>query len=430
MINLELDKIQVLSSLPGRLRANVSGLLRNEQIAFGIKNILVKSNGIFSVHTNKNTGNVLIFYDTKLITQDKVIVLIERSSKNSKGLIVPKNANEESLLKIFFSTLNPISLFRKRYPERIYKNEYIISKKIMTTSTILSGIILLFTSNINKALSTFILGYPGILFSIGLTSLYYASTKLKENNIYVKTNDSLMLLKDTNKLLIENNIFQSKFHKYTTVESHLNKNDIQKLVILGELNNPVSKELEYIVHNIRILGISDISIIGNDPKGILEYISYHLGINKLDTHDFEIENKHPITNKANDSSLALLLANESFEKNNKYPYCDLVMCIYKNNSLNILKSDINLEYADIDKIPLIIKLSHFCGEINVQTENIAIALNTVGMLLVTLDYFNPLHSIIFYGLNTLLMTLTLKLRFISSKIFYKEPGIRYDHLID
>jgi hypothetical protein len=429
MINLKFDKIKVISSIPGRFRANIKELLRNEQMSYIIEDVLLKSKGILSVKPNKNTGNVLIYYDTTVVAENKIIIFLKKSFNYKKQLEIPNFTNKESLIRILFNTLNPITLFKMKYSERIYRNEYMISKKTMSTSIIISSIILLFISNVNKALSILILGYPGILFTISIASYYYASVKLKNNNIYLKNNDCLNLLKDTNTLLMENDIFKSRSYNYNTIDSNLNKIDIQKLVIMGHMANPVNNHMQSIIDELRILGISNIFIVGNDTNGILDYISYYLGINILNPNDLEKQNKYLINNETN-ATITLINTNESFSKKDKYLFYDLVICLYKNTRLDTLNADINLKYDNIDKLPIIIKLSQFCEEIKVQTENMAIALNSLGMLLVTLNCLTPLSSIFFYVVNTLLMTLTLKLRFSYSKILPKRLILNTNYCIN
>ncbi|MBC2581315.1 HMA2 domain-containing protein [Clostridium sp. DJ247] len=429
MVNSRLSKVKIISSLPGRLRASIWGLLRNEQMAFHIRNMLTKSNCVLSVRISINTGNVLIYYDTKCICEDKLIVVIQEALNYRKELIIPEDINKESLVKIMFNTLNPISLFKRKYSEKIYKNEYLLSKKILNISVVLSSIIFLFTSSINKVLSTLILGYPGILFAIGATSYYYGSAKLKQKNIYLKNNDLLSFLSDTNALLIENDILQSKLNKQNVIGSHLSKDDIQKLIILGELDNPINNTIESIVNDIRILGINNIFIIGDSTNSIINYISYYLGINVLNIDNIEKQKQGLISNNSDDI-ITLITTDEFFEKNYEFSCYDLIICVYKNNRLNLLKADINLEYTDIDKLPLIVKFSHFCREVNVQTENTAIALNTLGMILAVLNYSTPLYSTIFYGLNILLMTLKIKLKFMFFEKNNKGSYINHNQLPD
>lgn len=430
MADLKPYRLEIRLSLPGRLRINISWLLRNKQIALSMKNILTNYYGIFSVVANKNTGNVLIYYDTDYFDENKIIAIIKKFlSHPEEVVVIPNSTNNESFPKILFNTLNPISLFKKKYDENMYENEYMSSKKIINTSIILSTVIFIFTRSIAKVFSMLFLGYPGILFTIGITSHYFASTKLKQNDIYLKNSNSFKLLNNTNTLLIKNDFFQSNRYRNNTIESHLNKNDIQKLVILGKLDNPINSKTESVIYDIRTLGINNIFIVGNDTNGILDYISYHLGINILDINELKNPKKCLVSNKTN-NIVTLLTTDESAEKNDIYDYYDLIICIYKNNTLNVLKADINFQYTDIDKLPLIMKLSRFCDEVNVQTENIAIALNTVGMLLVALNYLTPLYSTIFYGLNTLFMTLTLKLRFIFYKDLCKECDIKYKQITD
>ena len=81
--------------------------------------------------------------------------------------------------------------------------------------------------------------------------------------------------------------------------------------------------------------------------------------------------------------------------------------------MDTVKAGFNLQYSDVDKIPSMIKLAYFHREVSIQTENTAVALNIFGMLLVTLNCLTPLYSGIYYILNTLFLTLTLKFRYNS-----------------
>jgi len=211
MINLNYDGIKIVSSLPGRLRANISNLFRNDKIAFNIKIILIRSRGVFSVKPSKVTGNVLINYDTAHISENEIMIILDKCLNIKDKLEIAGDVNNDSLYKIIFHTLNPLSLFGKKRAKEIYTNEYIGSKKIINISFIMSGITFLVTNSIYKAFSVLILGYPGILFSIALVSCYYASSKLKCNGIYFKDYHSFYLIKDVNILLIDSSLFLNKF---------------------------------------------------------------------------------------------------------------------------------------------------------------------------------------------------------------------------
>ncbi|BAH07012.1 HMA2 domain-containing protein [Clostridium kluyveri] len=411
MINLNYNRIKIVSSLPGRLRANISNLFRNDKIAFNIKIILIRSKGIFSVKPSKVTGNVLINYDTAHISENEIIIILDKCLNIKSKLKIAEDVNNGSLCKIIFHALNPLSLFEKKRAKEIYRNEYIGSKKIINISLIMSGITLLVTNSISKAFSVFILGYPGILFSIALVSCYYASSKLKYNGIYFKDYHSFYLIKDVNTLLIDSSLFLNKFYKYNKSLSHLDRMDFEKLIILKQLENPVSDRMKSIIENIRLLGISNISIIGNCKNVVINYISYYLGIDILDYEVLKYNANYGFNNKTKEKE-AFLVTNEFLGEFQEYLYHDLVICVYKNYAAmtDMLKGNINFKYNYMDKLPLIIELSHFCSEIDIQTKNVALTLNIIGMLLSIMDYLNPLKSIIFYSFNTLISILTLKFR--------------------
>ncbi|WP_368490606.1 HMA2 domain-containing protein [Clostridium sp. BJN0013] len=411
MINLNYNRIKIISSLPGRLRANVSDLFRNDKIAFNIKIILIRSKGIFSVKPSKVTGNVLINYDTAHISENEIIIILDGCLNIKDKLEIAGDVNNGSLYKIIFHTLNPLSLFGKKRGKEIYENEYISSKKIINISLIMSGITLLVTNSISKAFSVLILGYPGILFSIALVSYYYASSKLKYNGIYFKDYHYIYSMGNMNTLLIDSSLFLNEFYKHNSSLSHLDRMNFEKLVILRQLENPVSDRMKSIIEDIRLLGINNISIIGNCKNVVINYISYYLGIDILDYEVLKYNANYDFNNKTKGKK-AFLVTNEFLEEFEEYLYHDLVICVYKNYAtmMDMLKGNINFECNHMDKLPSIIELSYFCSEIDVQTKNVAVTLNIIGMLLSIMDYLNPLKTIIFYSFNILISILTLKFR--------------------
>ncbi|MBV7275499.1 hypothetical protein I6U48_21585 [Clostridium sp. PL3] len=405
--NLKFRKIKVISSIPGRIRINISGLLRNEKIAFSIGYELAKHTNIVSFHVSKNSGNVLIYYKDISLSKGNILILVEKALKSSNEMIIPENIDRRHLIKILIDAMNPLSLFRKKHSKKIYEKEYSISNNILKNSIGSSSIIFLFTSSIGSVISALILGYPGILFAISAASYYYASTKLKMANIYLKSNSSLTFLNNIDTLLVENDVFQDRFHNISGLQ--LSKYDIHKLTILNKIDNPVNCDFESLINNIRILGVNNIFIIGNSQSGIIQYISYLLGVEILDINNLEKKQNYLMVNKLNNT--VSLTTDRILESQLTYFHSDLIICLYRNKSPNILNADINLEYSNMNKLPFLMELSYFCREINTQTQNIATTLNILGILLVTLEYLTPLSSIFFYILNTFVMTLTLKLRF-------------------
>ena len=408
-------KDRIVSSLPGRVRINVKGLLRNDEKAFGIWSELAGYGSISSFNVNKNTGNVLIYYDDAKIDENKIAIIVRRGF-NKKRLIEStafKNEYNPSLLKIFIDAVNPLSLFRKRYSKRLYKGEYGISFKILKASIVISAAVFLFTGDAANVISIFILGYPGILFALAGLSCYYISAKLSRYEIYVKDNTSLNQLCSINALLIEEEVFKSELKNYNTYDLNLDKYAVQKLVMLGKLRNLVSKDMELAVNKMRILGINNIFIIGDSRNSIVNYIAYLLELGILDKNNSYEDEVRMIAGKSESGSTILIAADKLFEGNLKYPHVDSVIYLYRNGEMDTVKAGFNLQYSDVDKIPSMIKLAYFHREVSIQTENTAVALNIFGMLLVTLNCLTPLYSGIYYILNTLFLTLTLKFRYNS-----------------
>ncbi|MCI1995664.1 MAG: hypothetical protein LKJ66_09295 [Clostridium luticellarii] len=429
MDDLEIGTVKVISSLPGRIRVNVKGLLGSKEMALKIKGELTGYNSILSSGVSKNTGNVLIYYNSAEISEDKIVTAVEKAF-NSPRTAAVENKDNSSLLKMFIDALNPLFLFKRKHSEKVYGNEYGISSKILRASIGISAGILLFTGNAANAISVFILGYPGIIFAVSAFTYYCSRVKLNMKKIYMKNNTSLSFLNSIDTFLIEDDVFRNEFNEHSIDLLDLNKYDVQKMVILGKLNDPVSSSMKLIINDIRTLGISNIFIIGNNEDRIIQYIAYVLGIKILDRDDLERENNCLMTDKYDSSNTILVTTDKSLENRSKYLSSNCTICLYRDNNLTGLKEDINLEYSNIDKLPSLIKLSYFCSEINTQTENTAITLNILGMLFAVLNYLTPLYSVIYYILNTLFMTLILKLRFNSCKNFDEIPRIKFNYLTD
>lgn len=418
MIDLYSYRIKIISSLPGRFRVHVYNLFRNDELASNVKFVLIRSLGILSVKPNKSTGNILVRYNNNYICQDEIIVILDRCLNIKQKLQTTTELYDTSLCKIIFDTLNPISLFKKKWPKEIYRSQYISSKKVMNISLIISSITLLFTNNIFKFFSILILGYPGILFSIVLISYYYALSRFKYDGIYFKNYHYFYLMSNVDTLLIDNIVFLSDSYRYNKSLFYLNRMDFDKLVILKQLDNPVSQRMKSIIENIRLLGINNIYVIGNPENAIISHIAYYLGIDILEYKFFK--NDYNPKNKILEKR-AVLCTNGSLKKFSECQWTDIVIFIHNNTAvtMDMLKSDISFECNYMDKLPLIIESSYFCNEINIQAKNIALTLNMIGMLLSIMDYLGPLKAMIFYSFNVLVSILNIKLRLQYHNIEYK-----------
>lgn len=419
-----IDIIKIISSLPGRVRVNVKGLLKNEQRILRVRSGLTRYDSILSFHVSKNTGNVLIYYNENEIDENKIVVIIEKAF-NGPEVAAVENIDKSSLLKTLIDAVNPFFLFKKKLSEQVYRDEYSISSKILKISMGIAAIVFVFTGNVINTISIFVLSYPGILFGVRASSYYYASVKLNMENIYLKDNTSMSFLSNVNTLLIEDDIFRNGFNERDMDIMNLNEYEIQKLVILGKLDDPINDNMKLVIDNIRMLGINNIFIIGNSEDSIIRYIGYVLGIEVLDKNDLDGKKNCLITDKS-DSNTILIVTGKFPENELSYMCSDCVICLY--NELSSLKADINLKYSSMDKLILLIKLGYFCREVNVQVENTAITLNILGILLAVLNHLTPLYSIIYYILNTLLMVLILKLKFDFYESFNKIPYIKLRYL--
>ena len=194
-------RIEVVQSLPGRLRVRINGLRGNRYFAEAIENTLKKNEKIFIVTANPHSGKALILFDSKQLSTDKLYLELLRALE----LIVSRVAPSKKLRS------EVKSLARKSEEKDVFEPEDLPIESQVSKVAISGGLILALTakriffgksaiagsSKVNSlaALTTIFTGYP--IFRSGLEGL----TKRKKLN-----NDFLISAATVVSLLLKESI--------------------------------------------------------------------------------------------------------------------------------------------------------------------------------------------------------------------------------
>jgi hypothetical protein len=89
-----------LHALDGRMRIKINEVKGSSAVAEEITKYLLSSNGIEEVNANPTTGNVLILYNTKLISQRGILNLLQEAGYLQRIAQVPASRGGEGLVSV------------------------------------------------------------------------------------------------------------------------------------------------------------------------------------------------------------------------------------------------------------------------------------------------------------------------------------------
>ena len=382
-------KVKILSSIPGRMRLKIERLLKDENCEYFLKESLQLHHEIVLASPNSITGNMLVYYDTGLVDANEVLDKISSISVR----YIPKYVNEN-----YLSQQIPI---KKNYLVNAYVNDFMLSKRLVTLSVIMSGLALFLSFNIELILSILIWGFPGILFLIRRGTYKIAQKKLEYYKFNFNNPDLMYELSELEHLIIEDSILISGGQTCSPTEF----NDL-----------PYENTLQ-LIRNLRTLGLTDISMLSRRNCDINNYVSYLLNINKIELDSNTLYDKNTLKGFYNKDKTALIIKSNdliSFRKeqsivfwgckNLKQPIVDSFIITFRPNEA-------------ANNIPYVIETSKYCSKLIIRSENIAVAANTIGIFFAAMEFVKPLSSIVLYLLNYL-----LNIKYINTKLSQLEKG--------
>jgi len=368
-------RIKILSSIPGRIRIRVDGLVHNENAVYYFKESLQFYQGIILVSPNSVSGNMLVYYDDKLVDSRD---FLERITSSNIDNLYPYVHKERAKKLCIFRSYTPKN-FANKYPVKVYYNEFALSKRLLTLSVIMSSLALCFSFDLNIVLSIIFLGFPGLLFFIRRSTYRIAQKNLNYRKFDFMDPNLIYELSVTEHLLIEDSILNFQNHM-----------DRPK-----DLTSFPCDDVLYLIRNFRNLGIVDISMISRKKHPISSWFSYMLGINNIEL-DRNVSYDRSIYNR--DKTTLILTSSDLISLHKE----QIVVFL----GYNKLKPEtdafvITFRLDLVHKIPSLIETSKYCNELAIRSGNVAVTINIIGIFLGVANFITPLSSIALYFFNYL-----------------------------
>lgn len=385
MNNIICKGIKVKFSIPGRIRLKINFLYKNIFFAQKLSETIKRKSDIVSVFINTNTYTLLIIYNHEKLSEKELKLYIETC----------------------FTELNFIQKNDDNIKNNsIYEGEKAISKRLILISGILIGMLSIGSFNIATVISIMILASPFNLFYIRNKGYKITSNLLSQRKIDLQNNSCIKILSKTEEIFIQDNLIINK----DVVKQYNNSSEkkglsIRKSVIYGNLEEPVFFYCDKLVRNLRNIGVNKISILSKKTSVFINYAKSTLGINSLTLEECYITTG--INNILGEPLIILIC-------NNKYKNVpDKSLGIY------IYTQDNKIKYNDtfsvvlckkhILELPyLILICKHMEITIN-NNQNISLAINMLGIILVMSNLFFIKGSIFVCFLNFILSNFLLKI---------------------
>jgi hypothetical protein len=387
---IPVEKIIVLSSIPGRIRVKINYFNDVDFFKEKIINSLSINKVINKIKVNDYLNTVLVFYNCDLSDESNIISLITQINLYDENINLNISESKKTFKKMIFKAFNPINLIKKYYDKDIYCNQYNASKSLIKTGVALSAAVLMYSYSMKTIFSILLLSYPGFLFVIS-SSAYYLSHKIAfANNVFSANLHSFKKLSDSNSIAIDSSLLLNKDKKYNDFYTF---NGIKSII-----NNNMS----IVIRDLRNLGIIDLRVLFSRVDHLLEKVIYTLGLEPLTYANQsvdEFKKKSPDTFIIKYKSVYPL--NEVYDK--------FIVFAYDDNDLLINKQtqNIYIHEQNITKIPFLIHLTRHIDQLIIQTQSIAITVNIFGMLLAVYGFISITGCIILYLCNVLFSSVLL-----------------------
>ena len=357
--------IKKLFSIPGRMRLYIEDLKRNPNASINVENLLKKISNIDSIKINLTTGTILLTYNSYYIDEDMICKVISSSS------IEINNSNNTNCYKDKMNI----------YSKELFPDTKSLSKRLLAVSISVSSI-LLFTASPMYAISSLILGFPGLLYLNSYFLYKYILINADFKNIYIKDINSIIYLKDIKDILIHPNVIFNN-NNLENIKS-MNYFRIESLVHTNRISDPIQIEARHLIKDLRYMGINNITIISeNENNGLISYANKNLGLcdtQKAQSHKLMIIRENDL-NVIINTNYSIILSIAPYKK------------YYKN--------DINIACHQLYQITWLINQCRINQEHLVRAQAVAVSINVFGIFLVLSKYITLSGSILLYLLNTL-----------------------------
>ncbi|AKL96398.1 hypothetical protein CACET_c29540 [Clostridium aceticum] len=409
-------KIEIISSIPGRIRLNIEGLSKEEKLGYQVVCLFQELRGTKNVSFSRITGNILVLYNEDCLNEGKIIEHI-KNFDFTKCLEVLPWTTGESIGKIISKSLNPFHLIGKKYSEKIYKTEYILSKRLIKVGFLLGLALFIFTSYSMNILSIGILAYPGILFAIASATYYYTAEIFKYHSIFIKKSETLGLMGRTTDIFIQDQVLlKEEKGNSILLEKDFSKAELQRCIVLGKINKPVTTEGETIIQELRKYGILNITLYTRKKDVLTEYLAYYLGIE--DIHHLSDE-EGPMAKESSNGVKLLVIQEDLIEDTRKTPR-DVTIIIPKKLSKKIRSQEVVLLQKEFIRFPQILQLSGSIDELITRSQVTAVTINVIALFLTIMRQIHPFTALSIYGMNMFAQLIILQ------NNTQREKGVLYN----
>ena len=220
------------------------------------------------------------------------------------------------------------------------------------------------------------------------------------------TNNSLVkFFSEVNEVFIQDNLIIDKniVKKYTDYFEE-DSISIQRLIMNGELDEPIFENSKILIKDLRNIGVNTIFILAKERSRFINYAK-----DKLDIKSLTLEEgyKTKYINNLSEDSLIIVLVNSNKENITNQ---SLVINIYTDTNDAKCKDQHSciLCKKHMSEIPYSILLCKYVEVTIKTTENISLAINMIGVMLALSKFIFIRGSIILYFFNFIVSTVLLK----------------------
>lgn len=402
------EKIEVLSSIPGRIRVKIMGFKNVDFFKEKIINSLAIKKEIDSIRVNDRINTILIFYNTDLTDDDNIISLISQIDLYKEIINLNICESKNALRKMIFKAFNPFNLLKKHYDKNIYSNQYNVAKSLVKTTIGISVFSLLYSYKVRTILSILILGYPGFLFVISSTA-YYLSHKIAfKNNVFSKNIHSFKKISDSDSIAIDSNLLLNDNNENNYSVKKSDTYDLPKykdFYSFNKIKSMVNHNISTVIRDLRNLGVINLKILCKKVDYLLEKVLYTLELEPL---PYSNQNANEFKGKSYNT---FIVKYKSIYPLNEI-YNNIMVFAYDNTHsfIDSQPQNIFVHEENITKIPFLIHLTRHIDETIIQIQAIAITINILGMLLAIYGFISIPGCIILYLCNLLFSSILLRIR--------------------
>jgi cation transport ATPase len=400
--------MRVVCSIPGRLRVHLDFIRRNQRLAIGLDSYLRGIAGISTVSVNQITGNVLVLYRQEAIKEAEIIGAIKSLTAKEQVFFLQKYdvPAGKSISGIFLAAFNPLYLWKNRHLQKVARlAERIVKVGFLVIATRVIGLKL----NLSSSIAILILSNPGVLVAISLMTWYYAAIRAQTKNIFVMDSLALEQLEQPKIIFLESGLLLPEDKSAENTNKKFNKNTIQELVALKQLENPVQPQIKDLVEGVRNQGVIDLAVISQTKSSLIEFAGDYLGIKNVYSFDdkrLAMINRVKVSKQ--DMHATVFMTTAAGLNNMGYLKPDLIVCVERNGEVCAEQGDIILSHDNLVGFPDLLKLSKSCEQLIIQYQSMAVTVNLAAVFFSTLGYLNPVRAITVYLLNMLFAQLMIE----------------------